>query len=419
MTLSATTVGIDDARPLLTFLPDLPDDERFGFVRERDGLVGWGVAGRIPVGTGPDRFERARAGLATIVDGMGDVASDVVAFASFAFDESESVVVVPRTLVRRQDGATRITRIGDGTAAPDTGDPAAVTGDAANSTTRPDRPRYGGSTVRDEVWLEAVARAVDEIDAGRLEKAVLARDLHLWSRSPFDVPAVLTALNGRFPSCMTFLVDHLLGASPELLLARSGRRIASRVLAGTAPRGTDPDEDAALGGALLASVKDRHEHDLALASAVAALTPHCTQLDAATAPSLVRLDNVQHLGTELVGTLEGPTHVLELVDLLHPTAAVGGTPREAALAAIGALEGMSRGRYAGPVGWCTPDGDGEFAIALRCAEISGGRARLFAGAGIVAGSLPEVELLETWGKLRAMTGVLGFTPSTPDGRERA
>ena len=407
MTLSATTVEVDDGRPLLTFLPDLPDDERFAFVREGDGLVGWGVAARIPVGTGPDRFERARAGLATIVDGMGDGGHDVVAFASFAFDEGESVVVVPRTLVRRRGGVTRVTRIGDGTDAPDTNDPFAAPAGAPSPTPRPDRPRYGGSTVRDEAWLEAVARAVDEIDAGRIEKVVLARDLHLWSRSPFDVPAVLTALSGRFPSCMTFLVDHLLGASPELLLARSGRRIASRVLAGTAPRGADPDEDAALGEALLASAKDRHEHDLALTSAVASLAPHCAQLDAATAPSLVRLDNVQHLGSDLAGTLEQDTHVLTLLADLHPTAAVGGAPREEALAAIRELEGMSRGRYAGPVGWFTADGDGEFAIALRCAEVRGDRARLFAGAGIVAGSLPEAELTETWLKLRAMTGVLG------------
>jgi len=132
----------------------------------------------------------------------------------------------------------------------------------------------------------------------------------------------------------------------------------------------------------------------------------CEQLDVPDAPSLLRLDNVQHLGSDLVGHLSRPVHVLELLAGLHPTAAVGGTPRATAVDLIRELEGMDRGRYAGPVGWCTPDGDGEFAIALRCGELRGSRARLFAGAGIVAGSLPESELTETWLKLRAMSDVL-------------
>jgi menaquinone-specific isochorismate synthase len=266
--------------------------------------------------------------------------------------------------------------------------------------------------VRDDVWLEAVARALDEMASGRYEKVVLARDLQLWSRAPFDTTRVLDRLAQRFPSCTTFLVDHLIGASPERLLRRSGDRVSSRVLAGTAGRGTDAAEDALLGSALLASAKDLHEHDLAVRSAVGALSSLCPVLHMPAGPSLVRLDNVQHLGSDLEGTLDPSldvttdTHVLELIARLHPTAAVGGAPRSAALEAIGRLEGMSRGRYAGPVGWFTPGGDGEFAIALRCAEIRGERARLFAGAGIVAGSLPEAELTETWLKLRAMTGVL-------------
>ena len=411
MSLPVRVTRVGEDRPLLALLPVLPDDQRFAFVREGEGVVGWGVAARIAVGTGPDRFVRARDGLtAALGDGgsTGDGAPRPIAFASFTFDGDEdgSVMVVPQVAVVRRDGATWRIEVGDTSALP------TASADQSSAGEPVDRPRYGGSTVRDDVWLEAVARGLDAIDRGTYAKVVLARDLHLWSRTPFDVPTVLGALADRFPSCFTFLVDHLLGASPELLLRRAGRTVTSRVLAGTAPRGSDVTEDEAIGTALLASEKDRHEHDIALTSAVDALAPVCTSLDAPDSPSLVRLDNVQHLGSDLSGTLDasgpdrGAPHVLDVLARLHPTAAVGGAPREAALEGIRQLEGMSRGRYAGPVGWCTADGDGEFAIALRCAEVRGDRARLFAGAGVVAGSLPEAELTETWLKLRAMTGVL-------------
>ena len=408
MRLEVHRVPLADERPLLQLLPDLPDVERFAFVHgdggdgNHGGAVGWGVAARIPVGTGPDRFARAREAL----DGLaGD--PGLVAFASFTFDEDEdaSVMVVPRTVVVRRDGATwRIDAGQQGDAI----EVAATVAAARPAPSTHDRPRYGGSTVRDDVWLDAVARAIADIEDGAYAKVVLARDLHLWSRTDFDERWLLGALAARFSSCMTFLVDHLIGASPELLLRREHHQVASRVLAGTAPRGADAATDDEFGAALLASEKDRHEHDLALRSAVDALAPVCSSLDVVDAPSLVRLDNVQHLGTELTGTLDATrdTHVLSLLGRLHPTAAVGGAPRAAALSAIRRLEGMSRGRYSGPVGWCMPDGDGEFAIALRCAEVHGPRARLFAGAGIVAGSLPESELTETWLKLQAMTSVL-------------
>lgn len=196
---------------------------------------------------------------------------------------------------------------------------------------------------------------------------------------------------------------------PELLLRRHGSSLYSRVLAGTAARGADGESDAIAGTLLLDSTKNRLEHHLALQSAITSLEPFCERLTVPSAPSLIRLDNVQRLGTDVVGDLRGDkdTHILSSLASLHPTATVGGSPRESALKTIQKIEGMSRGRYAGPVGWCTPDGDGTFAIALRCAEIRGNNARLFAGAGIVKGSLPEDELRETWLKLRAITGALG------------
>ena len=441
--------SVVEERPLLDVLANdamgsgagadgaVADDERFVFVEgdgaHSDGIVGWGVAARIRVGTGPARFERARAALATLAESSSS--RGPIAFTSLTFDEDDdaSVMVVPQVCVLRRRGVTwRITagepepavpgaRTGSATVAEAGGTQAGGTQTGGAEASGADRPRYAGSTVRDDRWLEAVAAALTAIDAGAYAKVVLARDLHLWSKQPFDIPRLLRDLAARFPSCMTFLVDHLVGASPELLLRRNGDTIASRVLAGTAPRGADLAEDAALGAALLASDKDLREHDLALRSAVEVLAPICSTLGVPEGPNLVRLENVQHLGSDLTGTLRSGTedgqgddaHMLSLLARLHPTAAVGGAPRAEAVAAIRELEGMSRGRYAGPVGWCTSDGDGEFAIALRCAEVRGDRARLFAGAGIVAGSLPESELTETWLKLRAMTGVLGAGDAAP------
>jgi menaquinone-specific isochorismate synthase len=393
MSLAVRWEQVEEERSLLDLLSALLDDERFAFVSGGEGVVGWGVAARIAVGTGPNRFARARDGLERLAGSAGH--EGPLAFASFTFDESDdgSVMVVPRIAMVRRDGVTRRMTV---CSTAGTDDSLRVSPTATSAPIEDDwaseRPRYAGSTVRDDLWLEAVARALDEIDAGEYAKVVLARDLQLWSRQPFDVDRLLKVLSRRFPDCMTFLVDHLLGASPELLVSRTATSVASRVLAGTARRGSDSAEDAALGAALLTSAKDRLEHDLALRSAVESLTPFCATLDVPSGPILIHLDNVQHLGSDLVA--------------LQPTAAVGGSPRGPAIDAIHRLEGMPRGRYAGPVGWCTPDGDGEFAIALRCADVRSNRARLFAGAGIVAGSLPEAELSETWLKLKAMTGAI-------------
>jgi menaquinone-specific isochorismate synthase len=419
MSLQVRTTRLPDDRPLLDLLPDVGDDRRFAFIREGEGLVAWGIAAELSVGTGPRRLSEAAgtlseiAGEATVEDPVSLPGSGLVALGSFTFDATNegSILRIPQVVIGRRSGVmwrTDIISFGSGSCEDDW---TAVPIDEGSGGTMQarrgtDRTRYAGSTLDDMSWLEAAARAVAAIESGELEKVVLARDLHLWSRTPFDTRQVLHALAARFPSCFTFLVDHLVGASPELLLRVDGALIASRVLAGTAPRGSDPTDDERIGDALLASSKDRLEHDLATRSAEEVLRSVCDELHVPDGPSLLRLDNVQHLGSDLHGRLREPRHVLELLDVLHPTAAVAGTPRTKALERIGTLEGMDRGRYAGPVGWCSPDGDGEFAIALRCGELRGTRARLFAGAGIVAGSLPEAELTETWLKLRAMSGVL-------------
>lgn len=405
--LTVTTRALDDDRPLVDLLPV---DDGLLWSHHDQGYAGWGTAVRLRPGTGPDRFVRAEQALAELADHahlddpVGVPGDGLVAFASATFDPrtAGSVLVVPRRLVGRHDGVTWETRI-DGPELP--GD---VPGPSLLPLPEPvrDRVRFAGSSLPDVQWLDAVAQAVKQIDAGALDKVVLARDHAVWSHHRLDPRWLASRLARRFPDCFTFLVDDLIGATPELLVRRTGRDVLSVPLAGSAPRGADADADAAAGAALLASDKDQREHAFAARSVAAALAPVCTSCSVSPEPFLLRLDNVQHLATEVRGTLADDTSVLSLLDRLHPTAAVGGTPRDPAAALIRRLEGMDRGRYAGPVGWVAADGDGELGIALRCAELSGARARLFAGAGIVAGSLPEDELEETRIKLRAMQGAL-------------
>ena len=260
-------------------------------------------------------------------------------------------------------------------------------------------------------WERAVATAVDRIKAGRLQKVVLARDLYASVSGPIDERLLLGRLAERYPDCYTFACGGLVGATPELLIRRQGLQISSLVLAGTAPRGDDPAQDAALGTALLASAKDTEEHGYAAAGVRESLARLCDGLTVAPRPELLRLANVQHLATTISGRLSARADgtspsVLALADALHPTAAVCGTPAETAMELIRELEGMDRGRYAGPVGWVDGAGNGEWCIALRCAELDGTRARLFAGGGIVADSDPAAELAETQAKLRPMQSAL-------------
>lgn len=370
-------------------------------------MIGFGEAARIDAGRGPDRFERAAAawdelvGGADVDDEVGMWGTGPVAFGSFTFDARSggSTLVVPAVVLGRSGDRWWVTRVDDARCEP-------CLHPAGSAPPHLDRPRYAGSSMPDLLWIEAVATAVSRIEAGELEKVVLARDLAVWSKTPFDSRLLLERLHQRFPTCYTFLVDGLLGASPELLIARRGVEVESVALAGSAPRSDDPDLDEALGKELLASDKDRREHEAAAASVGRVLGEVCATLERNTEPRLVELANVRHLATRFRGRLTHWVSSLRIAGRLHPTAAVGGTPTPMAVELIRSLEGMDRGRYAGPVGWVDAHGDGEWAIALRCAELSGARARLFAGAGIVAGSLPESELEETRLKLQAMMGVL-------------
>jgi len=259
---------------------------------------------------------------------------------------------------------------------------------------------------------------VTRIRAGDLSKVVLARDLYATASQDIDVRVLLARLAARYPDCWTFCCAGLVGATPELYIRRVGADVRSLVLAGTTPRGGSAAEDDALGAALLASAKDVEEHRYAVADVRAALAPLCDRLDIDEQPWLLRLANLQHLATGVTGRLAGSPQAapgaalsehasaLALAAALHPTAAVCGTPAGAAMELIRELEGMDRGRYAGPVGWVDARGNGEWGIALRCAELDGPRARLFAGCGIVADSDPVAELAETQVKFRPMQDAL-------------
>ena len=256
-------------------------------------------------------------------------------------------------------------------------------------------------------WAASVASAVAALQARELDKVVLARAIEVTAETGLDARAVAARLAVRFPACFTFLCDGLVGASPELLIRRLGRHAESLVLAGTVRRGASPDEDAGLERELLASAKDAVEHRIAADSVREVLEQVSSDVVTDPRPQLLRLANVSHLATHVEAWLPvSAPSALALALALHPTAAVGGTPRAKALAMIRALEAAPRGRYAAPVGWVDANGDGEFAIALRCAQLSGNVARLWAGAGIVAGSDPESEVAETTAKFDAVLSAL-------------
>jgi menaquinone-specific isochorismate synthase len=253
-------------------------------------------------------------------------------------------------------------------------------------------------------WREVVAAAVDAIRSGRLDKVVLAREVLVEANRPFVPADILRRLHALYPSCMVFGVSGFVGASPELLVSRSGRQVASHPLAGTVPRSGDPAADDRLVFAMLASDKERHEHRLVVNAVAGALSPLCARLDVPDVPSIVSLRNVSHLGTRVSGELGGrePQSALELVARLHPTPAVAGTPTGDAIAYLEAVEGFDRRSYAGPVGWMSATGDGDWAVGIRSAELDDNRARLVAGVGLVADSDPDSELAETQLKLQAL-----------------
>ena len=409
--LTVRTIEVPDTGDVLA---GLPEPNVVAWVRHGSGLAGWGEAARITLPSGEDRFTAGEKWLRSLFE-SADVTDEVrlsgtgaVAFGTFTFDASSegSTLIVPRVL-RGRDGHGRawLTTVG----APHT--------DSVQPEQAPTEVTWHDGSLPAPQWEQAVAKAVATIktatgDGGPLRKVVLARDLYATAAEPIDTRVLLQRLASRYPDCYTFACDGMIGATPELLIRRFWRAVSALVLAGTTPRGGTAVEDDALGAALLADAKNTEEHAYAVASLRETLGPLCEALDIEPGPVLLKLPNLQHLGTHVRGKLARPgpggslLSALGLAGTVHPTAAVCGTPTSTAMELIRELEQMDRERYAGPVGWMDASGNGEWGIALRCAQLDGRTARLFAGGGIVAGSDPEAELAEAQVKFRPMRNAL-------------
>lgn len=259
-------------------------------------------------------------------------------------------------------------------------------------------------------WKQAVIDTIEDIAQGRLEKLVLARSCSVAANRPLDCGRIVRHLQTAYPSCVLFWIatpqGDFLGATPEPLVRLRGRSVRTAAIAGSTAPGTSAADASALAQALQRSEKDQREHAIVVRAIAEALRPVCGTLNVAPEPRLLRLDNVQHLMTPISGTLRSPHHVLDLVARLHPSPAVAGHPRATALQLLAQREALSRGWYAGPIGWMDARHDGEFAVAIRSALVRGAEASLYAGAGIVAGSDPEAELGEIRLKLQPLLSAL-------------
>ena len=427
-------------------------DDVLCWTRREAGLVGFGEVARFTA-TGPERFLEADIWWrhlvieADITDHVECPGTGPVAFGSFAFSKvsaHESRLIVPEIVVGVRDGRAWLTQIrtDDGElteesalaalrgwleAAPadpapaDTlspGTPGDVPADAGPAVGPSGTATLKTGSLSEKDWMAAVAEGVAEIRTGRLEKLVLARDVVATVPEGVNAAEVLRQLAIRYRECWTYGVDGLVGATPEMLIQVEGRTAQARVLAGTL------DRRDALGEAglpldyaervLAGSEKQRHEHEIAIQSLTTQLAPFSEAMNAHSEPFILELPNVWHLASDVKAELtEVEGHVptcLALINALHPTAAVCGTPTTVAGALIRKLEHMDRGPYAGPVGWLDAAGNGEWGIALRGAVIESPTVvRLYAGCGIVEGSQPEAELAETWAKFRPMLESLGIS----------
>ena len=412
------------------------------------GLAGRGVALRLglPRGLTDTAAVAEVAGSLAAIQRSGDVAgagTGAVALGALPFvRDAPGTLIVPRVVVGRRDGEAWITTIvgpGDGTSAARLADRMAADALGGFTDPRPAPSEFTLTSVMDhDAWRGLVADAVARIGDGVLGKVVLARQVDVTANRPFVTSDVLSRLLALYPTCMVFRIGGFLGASPELLIERRGAHVASHPLAGTIGRSGDLATDEALIAGLLASPKERREHGYVIEGLRRTLGPVCDGLDVPGKPTVLELRNVSHLATRLSGVLSAvpggpggngshpghaggqsvpsgdePEHpglrvpsALQLVARVHPTAAVGGTPTDEAVAYIGEVEGFDRGQYAGPVGWMDARGDGSWAIGLRSADIDGDHASVYAGAGVVAGSRPRAELEETQLKLQALLAAL-------------
>jgi len=366
------------------------------FVRNGFGFATRGIAARVT-----SREAKTLIANIQVDDTVNSPGSGPVFFGAIPFDSSQNHdFILPKLLIcKSEDGRCWVTSIDDS-------DLDLNPSLAPNATSSSYEVSPG---VEVEVYLNAVTSARDAVRSGAIKKAVIARDVFVTSSQPIDIHSVLLRLRNSFGSSYQFSVDGFIGASPELLVSILDGEVSSHPLAGTAPRTGDPATDAQLAISLLSSAKNQIEHRIVIDAVHDTLLPWCSYLDWEPEASIVAVANVQHLGTHMSGRLSQPfLHVLDAAYALSPTPALGGFPRDKALNLISDVEGMSRGRYGGAVGWFDSRGNGVFAVSIRCAEFSNNNktTRLFAGGGIVADSEPLSELAETQAKLQAMLAAI-------------
>lgn len=377
------------------------------FSRNKVGFAGRGTALVV------ERSEVAIAlGAIAVDDEVQHPGTGPVAFGALPFlPDGPADLVVPEVLVGRDQDGTRWVTTVSATTDPEV-DPRERLNAVLEETSG--RPRPIGPSAFEvrptrppADWVSAVETATERIRAGELDKVVLAREIVVTADTPIPVDTVLLRLSQAYPDCFLYLVDGFCGASPELLVGRAGDVVRAQPMAGTAPRRGDPTADARLAAGLLASATYRQEHQVTIDAVHDGLLAFSSYVDYEPEPSVVALANVQHLATSVEGRLSHPpASIMELVTALHPTPAVCGRPRDAALAVIAELEDLDRGRYAGAVGWVDAAGNGQFAVSIRGATFEGERARVISGNGIVGDSDPSVELIETRAKLQAMLSAI-------------
>ena len=405
MALRITTELLGDHPRLSEIETHLPISA--SWIRGSDGFIAFGsykthrVSGKKRFADASNWWKNELSQL-EIKNNVHGVGTGPILFASFAFAEDEpSVLTIPEIVVAQKNGKSWITWIGNG-------QPELVTQIIAQVGLH---LTWAQGALSDEEWSASVNASVSQIKAGKLEKVVLARDVIAHADKEINPAALIQSLETEYPSTWLFLVDNLIGATPELLVRLSKSLVTSRVLAGTIRRTGDEERDFALAGSLAKSSKDLEEHEYAVRSVAEALEPFASSTNVPDAPFVLHLPNVMHLATDVTGVINdsaSKVDIFKLIAALHPSAAVCGTPTDVARDLITELESMNRARYAGPVGWIDAHGDGEMGIALRCGQIAEDRRsiRLFAGCGIVAGSSAEQELAESQAKLLPMRSAL-------------
>lgn len=407
--------------PLPQELQDLPEVDLIAMLPDAAGLkvwfgpgvklLGWGEAAKLKFDSAHPIEEAARdweklAAACTVKFSADDPAQEQVAqrmpiaFGSFGFSSKTTgyLVVPTATLALLEEGKFLITA--------GTGDPESLVAPMLDQVQKQVLEEPAGlwtdpGQMTQGQWKDAVRRLVQLLKSGAASKVVLTRDMVVSAATKFDERFLLSRLAQLYPTTWVYAVEGLIGATPEMLAAMDGEDVISRVLAGTFAPGEETK--------LLESHKDRQEHNFAVESVVRELDPLAEEMVVPKEPKLLTLPNVIHLCTDVEAVVRDG-NLLDVVDALHPTAAVCGTPTELAFDILEATEKTERGRYSGPVGWIDASGSGEFGIALRCGQLNPDHKtiRLFAGGGIMPDSIPEVELVETRAKMRPLLDALGL-----------